>query len=248
MGRDFYIAGESYGGVYVPTTARYILDVLEGKITNPNPSVFDKDTFRFRGFSVGNGYISSKWDIDTLADFMYAHGLYGKSEWDSLRTCCKEQNTSYCELTQWLNPDGTPFQNGSIPGTACSWKAYTMTEDRQWFSGYDTYNIYQSCYGYSVPSMGGSCGDDCPPVNSTSIEDHKNHVLSHVEKNKKIMAKHGYLAAYVDQFSRMNYASSDADGGFQCYMTNAATNYLNSPHVREALHIPDYVGNWEFCR
>uniref|UniRef100_A0A914DY95 Uncharacterized protein n=1 Tax=Acrobeloides nanus TaxID=290746 RepID=A0A914DY95_9BILA len=47
---------------------------------------------------------------------------------------------------------------------------------------------------------------------------------------------------------RMNYRSTDSNGGFQCYMSNAATTYLNQDCVRKALHIPDYVQPWQICR
>lgn len=55
-------------------------------------------------------------------------------------------------------------------------------------------------------------------------------------------------SAFVDQFSRMNYRSTDSNGGFQCYMSNAATNYLDQDYVRKALHIPEYVQKWSICR
>ena len=179
--------------------------------------------------SVGNGFISMRWDINSLADYMYAHGLYGKSEWDALRKCCLPQNTTYCNLTSYLYPNGT--SNGS----PCGDLTQSMTEYRQWMSGYDTYNIYQDCYGYTTSSFGGA-------------EDKSHHMKKHVEENARLYAKGGYTAAYVDQFARMNYGSTDSSGGFQCYMTNAATSYLNQAHVRDALHIPDYVQDWTFCK
>lgn len=71
-GRDFYIAGESYGGVFVPTTTWLLIQQL--KAGNANKSVIN-----LKGMSIGNGYLSNKWDLMTIADYMYFHGLYGKT-------------------------------------------------------------------------------------------------------------------------------------------------------------------------
>uniref|UniRef100_A0A914C171 Carboxypeptidase n=1 Tax=Acrobeloides nanus TaxID=290746 RepID=A0A914C171_9BILA len=221
QGREFYIAGESYGGVFVPSTTALFIKLLDTGIMNSS-------IINLRGMSVGNGFISMKWDINSLADYMYAHGLYGKSEWDALRKCCLPQNTTYCDLTSYLYPDGTS------KGSVCGDLTQFMTEYRQWMSGYDPYNIYQDCYGYTTSSFGGA-------------EDKLHHMKKHVEENARHYAKGGYTAAFVDQFARMNYGSTDSNGGFQCYMTNAATSYLNQAYVRDALHIPDYVQNWTFC-
>jgi carboxypeptidase C (cathepsin A) len=51
-GRPFYIAGESYGGHYVPNTARAIQDGNAGGV---NPVI------NLVGFAVGNGY--TDWQV-----------------------------------------------------------------------------------------------------------------------------------------------------------------------------------------
>jgi hypothetical protein len=95
----------------------------------------------------------------------------------------------------------------------------------RWAGDYDVYNVYQDCYGYATPSFG-------------SLE----------ELDPEKFLKRIYSSAFVDQMERMNYRSTDSNGGFQCYMSNAATTYLNQDCVRKALHIPDYVQPWQICR
>ena len=49
-----------------------------------------------------------------------------------------------------------------------------------------------------------------------------------------------------------NTVSTDDLGGFTCYGTDAASDYMNRPEVRRALHVPEdniYITNdWEFCK
>jgi cathepsin A (carboxypeptidase C) len=55
-GRPFYITGESYGGVYVPTLVDTILTAKDnGRLTNLN----------FKGFAVGNGILSGPQQINS---------------------------------------------------------------------------------------------------------------------------------------------------------------------------------------
>lgn len=59
---DFYITGESYGGIYVPTLSARVVD----------------DTaINFKGFVVGNGLSDDEMNSDSLVYFAYYHGLIG---------------------------------------------------------------------------------------------------------------------------------------------------------------------------
>lgn len=61
----FYVAGESYGGIYVPTLAAEIVKGLKAKV---NP------TINFKGYMVGNGVTAEqKYDGNALLPF--AHGM-----------------------------------------------------------------------------------------------------------------------------------------------------------------------------
>ncbi|KAK0402273.1 hypothetical protein QR680_016243 [Steinernema hermaphroditum] len=84
LDRDFYVTGESYGGVYVPTLIQHILK--EQNLSLPSFA-------NFKGFVVGNGLMSSIQNVRSLPDYMYFHGMVGSEEWNQLAGCCK-------------NPDG----------------------------------------------------------------------------------------------------------------------------------------------
>ncbi len=65
---EFFIAGESYGGVYVPFLATKI---QEYNLFNPTSPI------NLQGFTVGNGLVSKELDLglDTSAEFYWWHAL-----------------------------------------------------------------------------------------------------------------------------------------------------------------------------
>lgn len=81
----FFITGESYGGVYVPT-----LSVL----------VADDPSINFQGFAVGNGLSSDELNDDSLVYFAYFHGLIGEDLWGSLITTCCKGNSTNCTFSK----------------------------------------------------------------------------------------------------------------------------------------------------
>ncbi|XP_065287860.1 lysosomal protective protein-like isoform X1 [Dermacentor albipictus] len=71
---DFYIAGESYGGIYVPMLTLRVLK--------------DPKDIRLKGYAVGNGALDFDILGNALVFFGYYHGLYGLSLWTRLTTHC----------------------------------------------------------------------------------------------------------------------------------------------------------------
>lgn len=81
---DFYIAGESYAGVYVPKLAENILQN-------------SKNLINLKGIFVGNGLTDLEVDIsNALVDFAYGHGLY------SMETHFDYKK--YCNTTDFSDP------------------------------------------------------------------------------------------------------------------------------------------------
>ncbi|XP_074474993.1 lysosomal protective protein [Sebastes fasciatus] len=79
---EFFIFGESYGGIYVPTLS---LRVATGA-ANVN----------FKGFSVGNGLSSFALNDQTLIYFGYYHGLFGEDLWRDLNiNCCDKGSCNF---------------------------------------------------------------------------------------------------------------------------------------------------------
>ncbi|KHJ78982.1 hypothetical protein OESDEN_21388 [Oesophagostomum dentatum] len=68
INNQFFVTGESYGGVYVPTLTRLLIQQIQAGNSSIN----------LAGMSIGNGMISTIQDLRSLPDFMYFHGIYGK--------------------------------------------------------------------------------------------------------------------------------------------------------------------------
>lgn len=66
QGRDFYIAGESYAGHYVPQLAKLVYERNQG----PSNSVMN-----FKGFLVGNAVTDNKYDNLGTVDFWWTHAI-----------------------------------------------------------------------------------------------------------------------------------------------------------------------------
>ena len=81
---EFYISGESYAGIYVPTLASMILDF--------NQKSPKSDQINLKGILVGNGV--TDWRVDTQAavyDFACSHALCSIETYEKYKLNCKDQ-------------------------------------------------------------------------------------------------------------------------------------------------------------
>ncbi|XP_008800209.2 serine carboxypeptidase II-3-like isoform X3 [Phoenix dactylifera] len=74
-GRDFYIAGESYGGHYVPQLAHTILQ-HKNSIIN------------LRGIMIGNGVINDETDNEGMFDYFWTHALISDEAINGIHNYC----------------------------------------------------------------------------------------------------------------------------------------------------------------
>lgn len=80
LGNPFYIAGESYAGIYVPTLAS---DVVKGIKSAAKPVI------NFKGYMVGNGVTGSTFDENALIPFAHGMGLIPDSLFEEAKANCK---------------------------------------------------------------------------------------------------------------------------------------------------------------
>uniref|UniRef100_A0A670ZS97 Carboxypeptidase n=1 Tax=Pseudonaja textilis TaxID=8673 RepID=A0A670ZS97_PSETE len=117
--KDLYLAGESYGGIYIPTLAQWVMQDA---------------SLNLKGLSVGNGLSSYETNDNSLVYFAYYHGLLGNKLWGDLqRFCCsggkcnfhKSPNlncTAMVEVIHIVDESGLNIYNlyapcaGGVPG------------------------------------------------------------------------------------------------------------------------------------
>ncbi|KDO31609.1 hypothetical protein SPRG_19512 [Saprolegnia parasitica CBS 223.65] len=74
-GRDFYITGESYGGMYIP----YLVDAL---LTAPIHGL------NLKGFAIGNPYTDEAIDNEAYLDYYYTHGMISIEAYADIQAKC----------------------------------------------------------------------------------------------------------------------------------------------------------------
>ncbi|KAJ8336620.1 hypothetical protein SKAU_G00378400 [Synaphobranchus kaupii] len=117
---EFYVFGESYGGIYAPTLS---IRVATGGAAKIN----------FKGFGVGNGISSFALNDQSLIYFGYYHGLFGEQLWADLNKHCCQAGGGACN-----------FYNSSQQDCVQSVsEAFGIIYE----SGLNEYSLYLDCAG-----------------------------------------------------------------------------------------------------
>ncbi|XP_062187455.1 serine carboxypeptidase II-3-like [Phragmites australis] len=82
-GRDFYIAGESYAGHYVPQLAHAILRHSAAAAAGKPPS-----PIKFKGIMIGNAVINDWTDDKGMYDYFWTHALISDETADGINRHC----------------------------------------------------------------------------------------------------------------------------------------------------------------
>lgn len=83
---DLYITSESYGGHYMPTLAKQIVDENTAAATTGNP------VLNFKGFAVGNPGTTFYSVIPAGMETYWGHQLISKPLYDEFTAHCKDGN------------------------------------------------------------------------------------------------------------------------------------------------------------
>ncbi|KAK6759560.1 hypothetical protein RB195_021252 [Necator americanus] len=243
--RDFYITGESYGGVYVPTLTNLVIQMIQnGSLPN----------VKLAGMAVGNGELSAQQQTNSAIDLLYYRGMIGKQQYDSLKNCCVDDDSqplAYCDFYRFVQIDDygnlSPNNNTNDPTKIqCGKMVTSLVMDSVWATANDVYNSYQDCYNFTSLSSQGLQGAAGRRTWKTIMGSKLMRASVQQSDLLRSMFSTG-SNPFVDQGALFNQGSTDAIGGFPCYMDAANQIYLNLPAVRQALHIPDFLPGWVDC-
>lgn len=95
LGNDFYIAGESYAGIYIPRLAYRIY------MENQNVIVSNYQTINLKGILVGNGVASMETLFYTTNEYFFYHQFIPATLYNQfVNSCSQNQNSAECTRTQ----------------------------------------------------------------------------------------------------------------------------------------------------
>ncbi|GMT37310.1 hypothetical protein PFISCL1PPCAC_28607, partial [Pristionchus fissidentatus] len=232
---DFYTSGESYCGVYLPLITSFVAEKIIAK----------ESTINLKGMIIGNGEVSAMQDIRTMPSFNYMHGIIGKDQYDGLSGCCTGDDSLgglYCHYDDFLNPlTLMPHDLLNATERECAAALYKIVfaKGLEWSNTNDPYNLYQDCY--TTPKSLFSV--------TKSQTSYKARILAYRNRGRRVAKyamENGMNLETID-WSNLDPLSTDNTQGYQCWMDDATIAYLNMPHVRTALHVPDYVQDWDEC-
>ncbi|PAV77700.1 hypothetical protein WR25_01129 [Diploscapter pachys] len=121
---DFYVTGESYGGIYVPTLVQTIMD---------RQSQF---SINLKGFTIGNGCVSVTENTDAEVQFLYNHGLVDDTQWQQAKSQCCNNDTDDCPWHTFDSGFCHDFVRSAVANI--------------WDTGLNPYNMYASCVNASL--------------------------------------------------------------------------------------------------
>ena len=92
-GRDFYLSGESYSGIYIP--------MLAYEIINYNKIVPESNKINVKGIIVGNGVVDWRYDVDkAILDYTFSHNFASyEMRLDYNKYCIIDLDTNKCNET-----------------------------------------------------------------------------------------------------------------------------------------------------
>uniref|UniRef100_A0A914UYE8 Carboxypeptidase n=1 Tax=Plectus sambesii TaxID=2011161 RepID=A0A914UYE8_9BILA len=136
--KTFYITGESYAGIYLPTLAQQLVQgINNGSFPNKN----------FQGMAIGNGYMNVKHLTNSLVLWSNYHGLIALKDWENIKiSCCNSTDVDKCNFYGFLNTSDN--LNFVSDGSVCGNYVYQLLTDQTppWPGNQDQYNFYQDCY------------------------------------------------------------------------------------------------------
>ncbi|KAF1765193.1 hypothetical protein GCK72_005145 [Caenorhabditis remanei] len=144
---DFFIAAESYGGVYGPMLSALVAESI-AKREFPNEN--------FKGLMIGNGYMNVKLSTNTMILWSAYHARTSPDEWDEIKIKCKTDGArdvdsyDFMQFMTTTNKMDYMVDNKTECGRLIEPLLGQFTEN---WEGYDFFNYYHDCYtNFSLPN------------------------------------------------------------------------------------------------
>ena len=214
----FFVTGESYAGIYVPTLATQIL--------RNSPDI------NLQGFAIGNGYLDEVMLGDSLILFGYFHGVYGRTVWSNLvSSCCHANSTAnHTSLDPVSMSNGCRFTGSKDKACRAAVDAAAAAIKS---NDINIYNLYKKC---DFPE------EEITRLNNVHDRLYANvaRVVSREQFDRRLVIKS------LGQKVTPQVANALKDTP-PCIDDSFIVKYVNQKSVRSALHVPTHVKDWQSC-
>ncbi|KAK3133553.1 hypothetical protein QOZ80_6AG0537980 [Eleusine coracana subsp. coracana] len=131
-GRDFYVAGESYGGHYVPQLATVI--------TTMNSFPDQQTPIKFQGIFVGNPLLDDYLNNKGQLEYMWSHGMISDEVWATILATCSfnasdDVRPTCSEPWRWYNKGNINIYDIYVP--VCLQSSNGTYYSSSYLPGYD---------------------------------------------------------------------------------------------------------------
>ena len=236
----FFLTGESYAGIYVPTLAEAILDAEDDKKWAGPPLV---------GIGVGNGCTGTASGICGYYFGAACDGLYYEykflSGFSFIDNAIKSEVEQYCDWAKCTDPSPTTSATSLPLSNLC---IASLDKGMQLLSLINIYNVIGSC---TFDSCDGPVGNErVGRVGTRSQVSRLTNVARTLAASTGSDSSQRQLGATatasVSQFDDEVAQITDA-GPAECIDSVDASNYMNRPDVQLALHARDPGYCWAVC-
>ncbi|KAK7269059.1 hypothetical protein RIF29_21774 [Crotalaria pallida] len=222
LDNPFYIAGESYAGVYVPTLAHEVVKGIKSGI---------KPVINFKGYLIGNGVADGRFDGDkALISFVHGMGLISDNIYEDVQAFCKGQ----LEINS----------NDEKCSDSLQKVAKAIAE-------LNVYNILEPCYHYPAEAAAKGNASNLPlSFQRLGATERPLAVRKRMFGRAwpfRAPVKEGLVPSWPQILAQSNSASHH--NHVPCVNDEVATAWLNNAQVRKSIHAEQesVAGPWEIC-
>ena len=166
QGREFYVSGESYAGIYIPTLATHILNDASA------------DKVNLKGVLIGNGLTDFDTDVErSMVEFGFWHGMISFETYNLFKKHCPHKPDE-------LHPEENTNESNDnfYPRNVTRRCNEIRTEIRKNLNGSDIYGIYRVC------PKGKRISENDPLYNNAQ-HTYKKTILNRLKQNNKNILK-----------------------------------------------------------
>ncbi|CAN4101159.1 unnamed protein product [Withania somnifera] len=240
----FYISGESYAGIYVPTLSHEVVKGIDAGV---------KPAINFKGYMVGNGVTDEEIDGNALVPFQHGMGLISDELYKEVTVACNgnfhkpvsqncKENLDKIERVRCYSVILDLFCRGSNSCFIGPNSPFRILQD---VSDLNVYDILEPCY-HSKDASGITSDNSKLPMSF--------HKLGETERpfpvRKRMFGRAWPFKAPVREGHVPTWPEI-LNGllNVPCTDDRVATEWLNNEDVRKAIHAEQatVTGPWQLC-